>query len=112
NPEGIPVGARVFDLGLRGRLSLNGIKVAGADMPAWAIAFRTIAGRISFDGGPGNSLHGWIDPELSFSALLQDPLPLTGNIQGRVAQGRIHATFDVESFDVLVLNSILKSPSL
>jgi hypothetical protein len=112
NAGGIPLTSRVFDLGLRGKLSLNGIKVAGADVPGWAIAFRTIAGEISFDGGPGNSLHGWIDPQLSFSALLQDPLPITGTIQGRIAQDRIHAAFDVDSFDILVLNSILKSPSL
>ncbi len=83
----IPTAARLFDLGLQGKLSLSGIKVAGTDMPSWAIAFRTAAGRISFDGGPGNSMHGWIDPQLAFAATLQDPLPITGNIQGRVIAG-------------------------
>jgi hypothetical protein len=112
NPGGSPPTARVFDLGLQGKLSLNGIKVAGTDMPSWAVAFRTSAGKISFDGGPGNSMHGWIDPQLTFSAVLQDPLPITGSIQGRVTQDRIHAAFAVDSFDLLVLNSILKSPSL
>ena len=81
-------------------------------MPPWALSFRTTAGRISFDGGPGNSMHGWIDPQLAFSATLQDPLPLGGNIQGRVTQDRIHAVFDVDSLDLLVLNPILKSPPL
>jgi hypothetical protein len=102
--------AHIFDLGLQGKLSLGGIKVAGNDVPSWAMAFRTIAGKISFDGGPGNSIHGWIDPRLGFSALLQDPLPITGSVQGRITQDRIHAIFDVGSFDLQVLNSILKSP--
>jgi translocation and assembly module TamB len=109
---GAPLAVSVFDLGLQGKLSLNGIKVAGNELPSWAVAFRTTAGKISFDGGPGNSMHGWIDPQLAFSASLQDPLPLTGNVQGRITRDRIHAAFDVESFDLLVLNSILKSPPL
>lgn len=107
-----PLTARIFDLGLQGNLTLNGIKVAGTDMPSWSVAFRTNAGRISFDGGPGNSIHGWIDPQLAFSAALQDPLPITGNVQGRVTQDRLHAAFDIDSLDLLILNPILKSPPL
>ncbi|MGO9307889.1 MAG: translocation/assembly module TamB domain-containing protein [Spirochaetia bacterium] len=111
--RGVPALATgIFDLGLQGKLSLSGIKVGGTDLPSWAISFRTFGGRISFDGGPGNSIHGWIDPQLSFSALLQDPIPITGSMRGRVTQDRIHADVDVESFDLLALNSILKSPSL
>ena len=102
--------ARVFDLGLQGRLSLSGIRVNATNAPAWAVTFRTTAGKISFDGGPGNSIHGWIDPQLAFSAALTDPLPITGSLQGRIAQGRIHAAFDADSVDLLILNSILKSP--
>jgi len=109
---GTPLEARVFDLGLQGKLSLSGIKVGGTDMASWALAFSTTAGKISFDGGPGNSMHGWIDPQLNFTASLRDPLPITGNIQGRVTQGRIYAAFDVSGFDLLVLNTIMKSPPL
>jgi hypothetical protein len=113
NTSMTPFAARVFDLGLQGKLSLNGIKVAGTDMAPWAVAFRTNAGKISFDGGPGgNSIQGSIDPQLVFSAVLQDPLPITGNVQGRVAQDRIHAAFVVDSLDMLILNPILKSPPL
>jgi hypothetical protein len=112
NPGGTLSPARVFDLGLQGKLSLNGIKVAGTELPSWAVSFRTTAGRISFDGGPGNSMHGWLDPQLAFSAVLQDPLPITGNIQGRITEDRIHAAFNVDGLDLLVLNPILKSPPL
>ena len=110
SPGVSPLAARIFDLGLQGKLALSGIRVNATDMPAWAVAFRTIAGKISFDGGPGNSIHGWMDPQLAFSAVLQDPLPITGNIQGRVTQDRIHAAFYIDSGDLLILNSILKSP--
>ena len=86
--------------------------MSATDAPAWAVAFHTTAGKISFDGGPGNSIHGWIDPQLAFSAALQDPLPITGALQGRITQDRIHATFDADSVNLLILNSILKSPLL
>ena len=112
NPGGTLSPARVFDLGLQGKLSLNGIKVAGTELPSWGVSFRTTAGRISFDGGPGNSMHGWLDPQLAFSAVLQDPLPITGTVQGRITQDRIHAAFNVDGLDLLVLNPILKSPPL
>jgi translocation and assembly module TamB len=112
SPGVSPLGARLFDLGLQGKLSLSAIKVAGTGLPSWAVAFRTASGRISFDGGPGNSIHGWMDPQLAFFAELQDPLPVTGSVRGKVNKDRIHAAFDVESLNLLVLNPILKSPPL
>jgi hypothetical protein len=111
-PSSVPLVTRIFDLGLQGRLSLDHIRVNATDAPAWAVTFRTTAGRISFDGGPGNSIHGWIDPQLAFSAALQDPLPITGALQGRITQDRIHAIFDADSINLLILNSVLKSPLL
>jgi translocation and assembly module TamB len=100
----------IFGFGLQGKVSLSDITVAGTAMPAWAVAFKTSGGRISLDGGPGNSIHGWVDQNIAFAMRLLQPLPITGGFQGRVEQGRIHATADVESFDLLALNPILKSP--
>jgi translocation and assembly module TamB len=100
----------IFGFGLQGKVSLSDITVAGTAMPAWAVAFKTAGGKISLDGGPGNSIHGSVDQNIAFAMSLLQPLPITGSLQGRVEQGRIHATADVESFDLLVLNPILKSP--
>jgi len=105
-----PASARLFDLGLQGKMSLSDITVAGSAVPGWAVAFRTAGEKLSFDGGPGNSMHGWIDPQLTFWGNFLSPLPITGTVQGRVAEGRIHAAVDVESFDLNVLNQVLKSP--
>jgi len=102
----------VIDLGLQGKLALSDITVAGTAAPSWSIAFRTTGQRLAFDGGPGNSMHGWVDSRLAFGANLLSPLPISGSIQGRVASGRIHAGLDVESFDLTVLNQILKSPPI
>ncbi len=105
-----PPDSGIFGMGLQGNLSLSDITVARTSMPSWGVAFRTAGGRISFDGGPGNSIHGWVDPRIAFDASLLQPLPIVGTLQGRVEQGRIHATAVVESFDMSVLNAILKSP--
>jgi translocation and assembly module TamB len=103
---------RLFDQGLQGKLALNEITVAAAPFPSWSIGFRTDAGRLTFDGGPSSSLHGWIDSQLSFSMILKKPLPISGTAVGRIVGDRISSTLDVESLDLLVLNSVLKSPPI
>ncbi|MFI5368552.1 MAG: translocation/assembly module TamB domain-containing protein, partial [Spirochaetia bacterium] len=100
----------ILDHGLKGRLALSGITVAGAAVPAWGVDFRSDAGRLSFDGGPGSSLHGWIDSRRSFSVSLANPLPLSGSVVGRIAGDHITATLNVDALQMVVLNSLLKSP--
>jgi translocation and assembly module TamB len=101
---------RPLDHGMFGKLVLGGITVAGVSFPSWGIEYRTDAGRLSFDGGPGTSIHGWVDPNLAFSLKLGAPLPISGIASGRIIGDRIVATLDVETLDLLVLNPVLKSP--
>jgi translocation and assembly module TamB len=101
---------RPLDHGMSGKLVLGGITVAGSAFPSWGVEYRTNAGRLSFDGGPGSSIHGWLDPNLAFSLRLSAPLPISGTAAGRFLGDRINATLDVETLDLLVLNPVLKSP--
>jgi hypothetical protein len=94
---------------LPGKISLTGISVAGTPLPSWGIGYRFDSGRISFDGGPGNSLHGWIDPHLAFAVAFADPLPLSGTLEGRVSGDQINAALSLESADLLIINEMLKS---
>ncbi len=104
--------AGLLDHGLRGRLALSAITVAAVPVPAWNVDFKSDAGRLSFDGGPGGSLHGWIDSRRSFAVSLASPLPLTGTAVGRIAGDHITATLNLEALRMVVLNSILKSPPI
>jgi hypothetical protein len=104
--------AGILDHGLKGRLALSGITVAAAPVPAWSVDFRSDGGRLSFDGGPGGSLHGWIDSRRSFSVSLAGALPLRGSAVGRIAGDHITATLNVDALQMVVLNSLLKSPPI
>jgi hypothetical protein len=102
----------LMDMRQQGKVSLSGITVAATAFPSWSVAYNADSGKLSLDGGPGNSLHGWIDSQLAFSLTIADPLPLIGAASGRIVGDRIHATADIETLDLLVLNSMLKSPSV
>jgi translocation and assembly module TamB len=95
-----------------GKMSLSGISVADTAFPAWSVSYRTQEKRISFEGGPGKSLHGWIDSGLAFNATLTEPLPFTATVAGSITGDRISASVDVDSFDLLVINSILRTASV
>ena len=100
----------ILDHGLKGRLALSGITVAAVPVAPWGVDFKSDAGRLSFDGGPGGSLHGWIDSRRSFSVSLANPLPMSGSAVGRIAGDHITATLNVDALQMVVLNSLLKSP--
>jgi hypothetical protein len=98
--------------GLKGKLALSSIEVADTAFPAWSIGFHTDTGRLAFDGGPGNSIHGEIDSQLSFSFSLANPLPISGAARGRIMRDRISSSVEVTTMNLPVLNQILKSPSV
>ncbi|HEY9594400.1 MAG TPA: translocation/assembly module TamB domain-containing protein, partial [Spirochaetia bacterium] len=104
--------AGLFDYGLQGKVSLSGITVAGSPVSSWGISYKTAGGRLTLDGGPGNSVHGWLDSQFAFQVKLADPLPLVGSAEGRIAGDRINASLTVDSFEVTVLNAMLKSPAI
>ena len=83
------VPAGVMDQGLQGRLSLSSIVVGEAAIPSWSIAFRMDQGKVTLDGGPGNSIHGWIDAQRSFYLSLANPLPVIAALRGRVVEDHI-----------------------
>lgn len=109
-PVGTGDAASLFDYGLSGKMSLSGITVAGSPVSSWSVSYRTTEGRLSLDGGPGNSVHGWINTLFEFAVSINDPMPLIGSVQGKITGDRIAAKVNVDSFDLPVLNAILKSP--
>jgi translocation and assembly module TamB len=112
-PPGAPAAAAsLLDLGVQGRLSLNDITVGGKPFEPWGVTFRTQRGRLTLDGGPGNSLHGSIDSHLAFAIHLARPLPFVGDAGGRIIGDRIVASAAVEAFDATVLNSVLKTAAI
>ena len=112
SPEPSSPAAGLLDQGLQGKLSLGDILVEEKSFPPWAVAFRGDRGRLTFDGGPGNSIHGSIDSNLAFALHMASPLPIIGDAGGRIIGDRIVASVGIERADMLVLNSILKSPQI
>ncbi len=107
-----PAAASLLDLGVMGRLSLNDIVVQGRPFDSWGVTFRTERGRLTLDGGPGNSLHGSIDSHLAFAIHMARPLPFVGDAGGRIVGDRIVASAAVETLDASVLNSVLKTATI
>jgi translocation and assembly module TamB len=101
---------RPFSQDISGRLSLVGITVDGTAMPPWGVALRTERGALRFDGGPGESIHGTLDPDTSFRFSTGSPLPVAAKAEGRIVGDRLVSTIDVASIDVRVLNAMMKSP--
>ncbi len=101
--------ANLLDLGIQGRLSLTDISSEGTAFPSWGVTFRTERGRLTLDGGPGNSLHGSIDAHLAFAIHMSRPLPFVGDAGGRIIGDKIVASAAIETFDATVLNSVLKT---
>jgi hypothetical protein len=99
----------LLDQVLQGRLSLDNITVEGKSFPSWAVSFRAENGRLTLDGGPGNSIHGSLDSHLAFAIHLARPLPFVGDAGGRIIGDHIVASAAVETFDATVLNSVLKT---
>ena len=107
-----PLASSLLDQGLQGRLSLSEITVEGKPFSPWAVTFRTQKGRLTLDGGPGNSIHGSVDSHLAFAIHLASPLPFVGDAGGRIVGDRIMASAAVEAFDATVLNSVLRTASV
>lgn len=99
----------ILDQVLQGKLSLDEITVEGKPFQPWAVSFHAEKGRLTLDGGPGNSIHGSIDSHLAFAIHLARPLPFLGDAGGRIIGDRIEASVGVETFDATVLNSVLKT---
>ncbi len=102
----------LIDQGFQGRLSLSDIQVQNKPYAPWAVAFHGDNGRLTFDGGPGNGVHGSIDSHLAFALHVARPLPVVGDAGGRIEGDRIVANATIVTADMLVLNTLLKSPSI
>ena len=102
----------LLDQGLQGKLDLSQIAVGNKPFPSWVVTFHADKGRLTLDGGPGNSIHGSLDSNLAFAIHLARPLPLVGYAGGRIIGDHIVSSVAVETLDVTILNSILKSPTL
>ncbi len=109
-PAGRPAGVGMFNRDIRGTLDLGRITVNGTAMPGWDVSIRTEDGALRLDGGPGNSVHGTLWPDMSFRLATAAPLPLSAEASGRIAGDRISATVEVSTADLRVLNAMMKSP--
>ncbi len=101
---------RPFNQDISGRLSLVGITVSGTSMPPWGVALRTERGSLRFDGGPGDSIHGALDPDMAFRFTTGSPLPVAAKAEGKIVGDRLASTIEVSSIDMRVLNPMMKSP--
>ncbi len=99
----------ILDQVLQGKLSLNDISVQGKPFQPWSVSFRAEKGRLTLDGGPGNSIHGFLDSHLAFAMHLARPLPFVGDAGGRIIGDQIVASAAIETFDATVLNSVLRT---
>lgn len=71
-----PTAGGLLDQGLQGRVFVDDILVEGKTFPGWSVVFRGDRGRLTFDGGPGNSLHGSVDSNLAFAFHMASPFPI------------------------------------
>jgi translocation and assembly module TamB len=100
----------VFGSRLTGALSLGSLRVNAAPVDPWGLSLRAEGGVLYFEGGPHGSIRGSLNARSEFSLALKPPLPVSGRAEGRIVGDALDCTIGVDSLDVKVLNSILKSP--
>ena len=88
-------------------LRLTDIQVERRDYPDWLINLQARGGELRVDGGPQSAIHARLSKSGQFSLGLEAPLPVQGEISGRLVGDRIEARFDVAALDMRVLSAIL-----
>lgn len=121
--------------GVRGQLSVERVRVAGAALDPWrlqlaaqrvgAVPDAAVSGRSSaaagaartraeaalvvrFEGGPHDAFAGRVSTGGGFALQVQQgPYPLHGSASGSVIGGRLDAMVEIEDADVRVVNDVL-----
>ncbi|MCK4542262.1 MAG: translocation/assembly module TamB domain-containing protein [Spirochaetales bacterium] len=99
---GIPDFNGVFDL--------NKIYVDNSPVDPWNMTFKGKEGKLSFHGGPQESIIGSLNEKGSFTVTLKDPLPLSCEIEGRLEGTNIEAAVNDIDLDFMVLDTLIKIP--
>jgi len=91
---------------IEGLLTLSDITVEDRRVPQWLVSLRGEGGVLSFDGGPGESIHGTISRDGSFTLDLLDPLPIQGRARGTVLANQLESDFIVTAMDMRIINTM------
>ncbi len=99
----------VFNQDFAGNIKLTSIKVDRENYDSWGIKFSMTKGVFSFRGGPRDTIWGIVRRDGNFKLELLKPFSIEGKLEGRLADNRINAVFNVKKFDLNVLNFLIKS---
>lgn len=97
---------KVLENDINGLLTLSDITVDDRSVPPWFVTLQGEGGVLSFDGGPGESLHGTISRNGSFTLNLLDPLPIQGRARGTVLRNQLESDFTITALDMRIINTM------
>ena len=104
-PRGVrAVNALLKQAGLQGMLQLADIHVDDRPYDPWSFAMKEENEAISLAGGPERSILGHIDLDGNFGLVLLAPLPVRGEVSGRLTGRTIDSRFAVSYLDARVIN--------
>ncbi len=95
-----------FNSDTEGSLRFWGITVDEENVADWVIRFSAREGILALEGGPENGIRAQITKENEFTLSLLAPLPIRGKGRGSIQADRVGAAFDIEWFDMQVINTL------
>ncbi len=99
----------IFNEDFKGNVLLSGIKVDGQEFQSWSMKIIMKNHKLTFDGGPGDTIHGLALSDGNFKLIFLEPFPLQGEANGTIRHNIIDADLDVKTFDLSVLNFVMQS---
>jgi len=102
----------LFNQKLQGKAEFSSIKVNGESFNSWDLRVKVENKILTFDGGPGDTIHGLVDGQGNFKILSLDPFPIVMDAEGTINNNRINSNADIKKFDISVLSLPLKSKAI
>ena len=102
----------IFNQSIEGNALFSSIKVNGKSYKSWDMKVQVKDKRLTFDGGPEDTIHGLIDDSGSFKLLFLKPFPIVMEADGIINKNKIDSNAVIKRLDITVLNLPLRNGAI
>ncbi len=98
------------DRGFSARMSVADVRLNGTRLDPWTISLARRGGLVTVNGGPSESISGWVEQDGRFSLVLRDPMPVTFRGSGTVSGGHVDAVLEQVAMRTAVFGEQVSFP--
>ncbi len=106
---GVSLWGALFRGQLKGQAAVTDMQPHGDIPESWILAFSKAGDRIAFDGGPADSIRGYVSEAGAFDLVLVQPLPIRGHAAGLFMTDSPEAVIGGLEIDMAWLSSLARS---